>query len=134
MDTQRTGIDQDKMNALEETLKTISETVDISEVKKLPHEFIQRLWTIGIAAIGLVAALAWDRFLRELINMLFSKGDSLWVLFAYAVAMTFVAAFIAINLPWIERWYIRHIRKKYPYMGDIKKQNQPHIPIGESLK
>ena len=114
-------------------MDTVEKVIQSPEAKKLPHEFIERLWTIAIAAVGLIAAFAWDRFLRELIDHLFAKGESLWVLFAYAMVMTFIAAFVAINLPWIERWYRKHIRKN-DKNKDVDTHAHPHIPVGKNLK
>ena len=123
----------DFIEPIESAMNAVEKVAQSSEARKLPHEFIERLWTIAIAAIGLIAAFAWDRFLRELIDQLFAKGESLWMLFAYAVLMTFIAAFVAINLPWVERWYRKHIRKN-DKDKDVDTHAHPHIPVGKNLK
>lgn len=114
---------------IESVMDAAQKVAQSPEAKQLPHEFFERLWTITIAAVGLIAAFAWDRFLRQLIDHLFAKGESLWMLFAYAVLMTFVAAFVAINLPWIERWYRKYRGKDTP-----RNNNEPHIPVGRNMK
>ncbi|MCB9809137.1 hypothetical protein H6776_01935 [Candidatus Nomurabacteria bacterium] len=130
--TQPPEIDARLTQPLKETFKTVEKVVRDPELQKLPHEFIERLWTIAIAAIGLIAAFAWDRFLRELIDLIFSKNESLWILFAYALLMTLLAAAVALQIPRIERWYTRSIRKQSP--GGVRKNREPRIPIGERLK
>lgn len=102
------------------------------DVQKIHHEFIERLWMIAVAAVGLIAAFAWDRFLRELIDMLFAKGNSLGILFVYAVLMTLVAAAVATQIPRIEAWYMKRMNKNHKSHSKPRK-SAPHIPVGKNL-
>ena len=48
----------DFIEPIESAMNAVEKVAQSSEARKLPHEFIERLWTIAIAAIGLIAAFA----------------------------------------------------------------------------
>ena len=83
------------------------EKFEISEMEKfleehelhtIHYDVLERIITLVIAALGLIAALAWDDALRHIFEKLFgSEGSSLGEI-AYAVVVTVIAAFISVRL------------------------------------
>jgi polyferredoxin len=70
--------------------------------KKLPVEVIRQMVTLSTSAFGLVAALAWNSVIQELVNTyiktLFPKNSGLISLFIYAIIITLLAVFITFEL------------------------------------
>ncbi|MDD1767482.1 MAG: DUF5654 family protein [Methanomassiliicoccales archaeon] len=60
----------------------------MSSMKMQIMETIAALMT---AAFGLIAALAWNEAIRELIAQFFAGGDALMGLFVYAILVTIIA-------------------------------------------
>lgn len=140
---ERPGIDNNLVKPIEDVANTAEAVVSAGaeaieavandpEMQKVHHEFIERLWMIAVAAVGLIAAFAWDRFLREVIDLIFSKGNSLAVLFGYALLMTLLAAAVATQIPRIEAWYMRKVSKGHKPHKNPRK-TAPHIPVGKNL-
>jgi len=84
-----------------------SEKLEISEIEKflekhelhnVPSSVLERIITLIIAALGLIAALAWDEALRHIFEKLFGGRGTLFEKISYAVAVTVLAAFISIKL------------------------------------
>jgi len=69
------------------------------ESQGLKKEIKERTASYIVAALSLVAGLAWNEAIRGLIEYLFPLSkDSLWVKFVYAVIITVVVVFISIYL------------------------------------
>lgn len=49
---------------------------------------------LGTAAFGLIAALAWNKFITDLIGMFLKAGSGLWAELAYAVIITIIAILV----------------------------------------
>lgn len=49
---------------------------------------------LGTAAFGLIAALAWNKFITDLIGMFLKAGAGIWAELAYAVIITIVAILV----------------------------------------
>lgn len=71
----------------------------ISAVK---HEVLKQMLTLSTGAFGLVAALAWNEFIKELINNylqpLIGGSSGLISLLIYAVLVTLLAVFVTYSL------------------------------------
>lgn len=85
----------------------IEEKMHIAEMEKflerheLRHfhtDIWERIITLVIAAMGLIAALAWDKTLHRIFEELFGHAGSVWEELAYAIVVTALAAFISLKL------------------------------------
>lgn len=65
-------------------------------------EIIRQMITLTTSGFGLVAALAWNNVIQDLVNNYIRKwlpqGSSLISLFIYAVIITILAVFITLQL------------------------------------
>ena len=68
------------------------------ELRRVRSDVLERVVTLVIAALGLIAALAWDETLKQLFDELFGGRDTLGGKFSYAVLITVIAAFISVRL------------------------------------
>jgi len=68
------------------------------EIQKIQLEFIKTVTSFVISAFGLVAALAWNKAITELINKYFSPGQSLLSWFLYATLVTILAVTVTVYL------------------------------------
>ena len=59
--------------------------------KEKSRMIVQTMITLASAALGLVAALAWNDAIKALIKEVLGEGDSLGALFMYAVLATVIA-------------------------------------------
>lgn len=77
---------------------------NLSSFKK---EFIKQLLTLSTSSLGLVAALAWNEAIKELVNIYIrpytTKGSGLLSLIVYAMVVTFLAVSVTYNLAKIIR-------------------------------
>lgn len=74
-----------------------------AEQKRAIHvEIIRQMVTLATSGFGLVAALAWNNVIQDLVNNYIRKwlpqGSSLISLFIYAVIITILAVFITFQL------------------------------------
>jgi predicted outer membrane lipoprotein len=79
-----------------EEKKEISRRVKIA--RELRHQFVVTLSTLLTSAFGLVAALAWNELVKELISQYIAPGQTLVSKLIYAVAVTFLAVFASLQL------------------------------------
>jgi uncharacterized membrane protein YidH (DUF202 family) len=79
-------------------ISQMEEFVTKEDLVKTKFEFIDRVITIIIAGLGLIAALAWDEALKHLFKTLFKEETSLWGDIGYAVVITLLAAIVSIYL------------------------------------
>jgi hydrogenase-4 membrane subunit HyfE len=76
---------------------------DIEKIKKESEELKSVVWekTIGyiIAALSLVAGLAWSDTLKAIIEALFPFGkESIWLMILYAVVITLIVVLASFYL------------------------------------
>jgi hypothetical protein len=72
------------------------------EDKKLHQELIKQMLTLATSGFGLVAALAWNSLIQELVNSYVKKflpsGSGLLSLLIYAVIVTALAVIVTYQL------------------------------------
>lgn len=71
------------------------------EQKKLHVEVVKQMLTLATSGFGLVAALAWNGVIQELVNTYLKKwlpGSGLFSLFIYAILVTALAVFVTLQL------------------------------------
>lgn len=68
------------------------------EIKKIRSEFVKTLTTFVVSSFGLVAALAWNKAITEVINKYITPGQSLLSWFVYAFFVTIIAVLVTIYL------------------------------------
>lgn len=72
------------------------------EKQSLRKEFIKTLLNLSTSAFGLVAALAWNEVIKELITStiqpILGKSSGLLSLLVYAILVTFLAVLVTYNL------------------------------------
>lgn len=70
--------------------------------KRLSLEVVRQMVTLSTSGFGLVAALAWNSVIQEFVNGYIKKwlpgGSGLLSLFIYAIAITFLAVFVTLQL------------------------------------
>ncbi len=60
--------------------------------------FFNRMITLAIASVSLIAALAWDEALKQIFDHLFGGRETISSALAYAVVVTILAAIISVTL------------------------------------
>lgn len=69
---------------------------------RLHQEILKQMITLSTSGFGLVAALAWNNVIQELVKTYINKwlpqGGSLFSLLLYAIAITTIAVFITYQL------------------------------------
>lgn len=68
-------------------------TEQVSEVK---GQVMQTIATLMTTAFGLIAALAWNEAIKEIINQVLPKGSGITGLLVYAVIITIIAVIATI--------------------------------------
>lgn len=70
--------------------------------KTLRGELVRQMITLSTSGFGLVAALAWNSLIQELVNNYIKKflpsGSGLLSLFLYAILITCLAVFVTYQL------------------------------------
>lgn len=56
--------------------------------------YLGTMIALGTAAFGLIAALAWNKFITDLIAMYLKPGSGIWAELGYAVIITIVAILV----------------------------------------
>lgn len=92
-----------------EDIKTFLQEAELDRVQ---NEFFNRLFTIVIASLGLVTALAWDDVLRQIFTDFLGTESSIIQKIYYAVTITFLAAMISVLFGKLALRYGKRIRKK----------------------
>jgi hypothetical protein len=70
----------------------------MSKAAEQTKAIVQSMITLASAALGLVAALAWNDAIKAAMKELLGEGEGLASLFIYAVAATLVAVFVLLTL------------------------------------
>lgn len=71
------------------------------EKKTLHVEVVKQMLTLATSGFGLVAALAWNGVIQELVNTYLKKwipGSGLITLFIYAIVVTVLAVTVTLQL------------------------------------
>ncbi len=68
------------------------------EVWHVKNTFIERLMTVSIAGVGIIAALAWDDAFKTIGTHLFEDTSSISAKLAYAIFLTLLATVISLIL------------------------------------
>lgn len=69
------------------------------ESQEIQKEIRKKTVNYILAALGLIAGLAWNEFVKALIEHLFPLGkDTLWVKFVYALILTFIVVLVSVYL------------------------------------
>ncbi len=80
----------------------MAEKKDTKESKKLHLEVVKQMVTLSTSGFGLVAALAWNNFIQELVNNYIKKwlpgNSSIISLLIYALVVTALAVFVTLQL------------------------------------
>ena len=79
-------------------INQMEEFVTTEDLMKTKLEFMDRLITIIIAGMGLIAALAWDEALKHVFKYIFGENSSLAEDIGYAVLVTLIATVVSIYL------------------------------------
>lgn len=66
----------------------------MKKAKELRSEFLKTMVQLATASFGLVAALAWNDAIQNLINRFLSSGPGLKSKFIYAIFITVIAVVI----------------------------------------
>lgn len=70
--------------------------------KDLKVEIVRQMLTLATSGFGLVAALAWNSLIQDLVNNYikkwFPQGSSILSLLIYAVVVTVLAVFVTLQL------------------------------------
>jgi hypothetical protein len=73
-----------------------------AEEKKIHIEVVRQMITLSTSGFGLVAALAWNGFIQELVNNYIKnwlpEGSGIWSLLIYAIIITVLAVFVTMQL------------------------------------
>lgn len=82
--------------------KTEGKQTTRSQKKELQIAIVTQMATLATSALGLVAALAWNNFIQELINNYIKKflpaNFGLFSLLLYAVIVSILAVVVTMNL------------------------------------
>jgi len=74
--------------------------------KRITIEVLTQMITLSTSGFGLVAALAWNSFIQEVVSnyikKFFPTGSGLISLFLYAVIVTCLAVFVTLQLTQIK--------------------------------
>ena len=60
--------------------------------------YLGTMIALATAAFGLIAALAWNKFITDLIALFMKPGSGVWAELLYAVIITIIATIVISNL------------------------------------
>lgn len=60
--------------------------------------YLGTMIALATAAFGLIAALAWNKFITDLIGLFLKPGSGVWAELIYAVIITIIAIVVIQNL------------------------------------
>lgn len=60
--------------------------------------YLGTMIALATAAFGLIAALAWNKFITDIIGLFLKPGSGVWAELIYAVVITIVAVLVIQNL------------------------------------
>lgn len=78
-----------------------------NSTKELPLAIIKQMITLSTAGFGLVAALAWNELVKEIVNAYIKpylpEGSAMLSLFLYAAIVTTLAVLVTLQLTKIQK-------------------------------
>ncbi|MBD3279335.1 MAG: hypothetical protein GF390_01330 [Candidatus Pacebacteria bacterium] len=78
-----------------------------NDLKEMPLAVVKNMVTLATSGFGLVVALAWNEVIKtavaQYVEPLLGKDSGLISLFIYALAMTFLAVFVTMQLASLEK-------------------------------
>lgn len=80
---------------MEEQFKKILEQAEIKNVKK---EFVNKVVTLIIAALGVIAALSWNETLQFIFRQLFGEHSTILARVLYSLGVTLIAVVLSVIL------------------------------------
>lgn len=60
--------------------------------------YLGTMIALATAAFGLIAALAWNKFITDLIGLFLKAGSGIWAELIYAIVITVLAILVIQNL------------------------------------
>jgi hypothetical protein len=60
--------------------------------------YLGTMIALATAAFGLIAALAWNKFITDLIGLFLKAGSGVWAELLYAIVITIIAVIVIQNL------------------------------------
>ncbi len=79
-----------------------TKTQNATRKRRLTTEVITQMLTLATSGFGLVAALAWNNFIQEIVNNYIKKflpsNSGIISLFLYALLVTILAVFVTLQL------------------------------------
>lgn len=60
--------------------------------------YLGTMIALATAAFGLIAALAWNKFITDLIGLFLKPGSGVWAELVYAIIITIIAVIVIQNL------------------------------------
>lgn len=60
--------------------------------------YLGTMIALATAAFGLIAALAWNKFITDLIALFLKPGSGVWAELLYAIVITIIAIIVIQNL------------------------------------
>ena len=60
--------------------------------------YLGTMIALATAAFGLIAALAWNKFITDLIALFLKPGSGVWAELIYAIVITIIAVVVIQNL------------------------------------
>lgn len=74
----------------------------LQEARRFRRQFAKQAFKLVTSGFGLVAALAWNELIKEVVNLyikpIFGKNSGLISLAIYAIIVTFLAVFVTYQL------------------------------------
>ncbi len=109
-----------KIDYPEGKLSEFEELMKEYKLDEASDTFFDRLGTVSVALIGLLAAFAWDHVAKELFMTFFPKTSSLGMHVLYAITLTLLVVVVSLNLPSV-RHYMK-FKKAIKEMGKKKEE------------
>jgi low affinity Fe/Cu permease len=96
-----------------------------SGLEKVSDNFFDRLATIVVALVGLLAAFAWDEALKEIFVEIFPHASSLAIHLVYAIILTLLTVIISLQAPHV-RQYMKFKKILKETMRETMKENEKY--------
>ena len=65
---------------------------------KLKIEILDKIITLVMASLGLVAALAWNEAIQQIFKDIFGQASSTWAMVLYALIITVIVVLLTLKL------------------------------------
>lgn len=97
---------------LDAGIKDIEEIIKEYKLDHVHEHLFDRMITIVLAAAGLIAAFAWDAFMKDILELIFSETATIWKHLIYAIIMTVLAAILSLNSDRVRNFFkMRKVKK-----------------------